>query len=652
MKLAFLLLTMAILASSSRAFILPGTPEQTNIANEYQTAESAEAGENQIAKDLEHFLGKPLTTMSFAGTTRLNIYRVQGRKNYHSKSLYQFSPAAILDSSSITHWYSGVNSQLYFGFRVQMWNETIQQAVATHLTRVTGKKVRTYQVESIPFDRVILTRSSDVEEDGRYHMAQPMIPYTQTVGFSLACYDKAECQQLAEQFSKEPEQFDKFKVAYSMDSRRETETKIVQVTQSMLTQTNQLFSQISQRFPRTNEILLSVGDAQRLLWRAISDIVRESFGEQPEAIVRRDSRQKIYDQLEKVVVAAKLTISTADDAKWPTVYWEDPLSRPDAIARSLNERKRHLVHHDDDNFDVQEEQQQQSSSDWKTRSKEAIDALYDQHKEFVSFDGEKFVPKPIQLYRIKLNAIREGRVWKDLGRLEVNYHAGAEMTGPIIHSASTSYSLGLVLPASAELEEEIPNNCEEKKSVISRLIDGQILIVRIKNARTGEYLYPGRDEFSQDAKRRRVFTWRNKDEPLGLWAEWRLTGLWKAGVFRVRFTSLRFPHEYLYPSTDEFSYDKDRRRVFTWRQYSKPEDVHTWADGAADWLLDTYRVNTEQFPNRYALFSPKRREYLYVAPDQLALDETRHRVFTWRGPENEVWVGLKNQWDIEVVRSL
>ncbi|EFX61021.1 hypothetical protein DAPPUDRAFT_274787, partial [Daphnia pulex] len=72
--------------------------------------------------------------------------------------------------SSISQWYSGVNSQLYFGFRLHMWNETIQQAVATHLTRVTGKKVRTYQVQSIPFDRVILTRSSDGEEDERYHI--------------------------------------------------------------------------------------------------------------------------------------------------------------------------------------------------------------------------------------------------------------------------------------------------------------------------------------------------------------------------------------------------------------------------------------------------------------------------------------------------
>ena len=190
---------------------------------------------------------------------------------------------------------------------------------------------------------------------------------------------------------------------------------------------------------------------------------------------------------------------------------------------------------------------------------------------------------------------------------------------------------------------------ETKKSVISRLIDGQTLVVRLKNARSGEYLYPGSDNLSHDAKRRRVFTWRNKDEVVGPWAEWRLTGMWRAGTFRVRFTSVRFPGEYLYPATDDLSYDKDRRRVFTWRQISNPEDVHLWADGAADWLLDTYRVNTELHPHRYALFNLKRREYLYVARDQLALDDTRRRVFTWRGPENDVWAEMKNQWDIEIV---
>lgn len=157
---------------------------------------------------------------------------------------------------------------------------------------------------------------------------------------------------------------------------------------------------------------------------------------------------------------------------------------------------------------------------------------------------------------------------------------------------------------------------------------------------------------SHDSKRRRVFTWRNTNEPTGTWAEWRLTGLWRAGTFRIRITTVRFPGEYLYPSSDEFTYDKERRRVFTWRQSSKPEDVHLWADGAADWLLDTYRVNTDAYPNRYTLFNLKRREYLYAAPDRLALDETRRRVFTWRGTDNEVWTELKNQWDIQVVRSV
>lgn len=453
LELVALFLALTIFASSG-AFIIPGTPEQISIGDEHhQTSESAvSAGNNKIAKDLEHSLGIPLTTMSFAGTSGINVYRMQGRKNYHSKYLYQFSPAAILDSSTITQWYSGVNSQHYFGFRVQMWNETIQQAVASHLTRVTGRKVRTYQVQSMPFDRVILTRTGDEVEDERFQIAQPWVPYTQTVGFGLACFDKSECQQLVEQFKNEPEKFDKFKLAYSIDSRRQTENRAIQVTQSMLTQTNQLFSQISKRFTKTSEILLTVSDAQRLLWHAVSDICRENFRDQPEAIVPRELHKIIYDHLEKATVAAKLTISTADDAKWSTVYWEDPLSRPDAIARSLNERKRHLLRHDvemDDDFDVREDElhdNQQvsgSSRDWKMRAKEAIDALYEQNKDLVTFNGDKFVPKPIQLYKIKLNAIRENRIWKDLGRIEVSYHPEVDMTGPIIHS-----SLGLILPPS------------------------------------------------------------------------------------------------------------------------------------------------------------------------------------------------------------
>ena len=453
LELVALFLALTIFASSG-AFIITGTPEQISIGDEHhQTPESAvSVGNNKIAKDLEHSLGKPLTTMSFAGTSAINVYRIQGRKNYHSKYLYQFSPAAILDRSTITQWYSGVNSQHYFGFRVQMWNETIQQAVASHLTRVTGRKVRTYQVQSIPFDRVILsilTRTDDEEEDERFQIAQPWIPYTQTVGFSLACFDKSECQQLVEQFKNEPEKFDKFKLAYSIDSRRQTENRTIQVTQSMLTQTNQLFSQISKRFTKTSEILLTVSDAQRLLWHAVSDICRDNFRDQPEAIVPRESHKIIYDHLEKATVAAKLTISTADDAKWSTVYWEDPLSRPDAIARSLNERKRHLLRHDvemDDDFDVREDDNHQvsgSSRDWKMRAKEAIDALYEQNKDLVTFNGEKFVPKPIQLYKIKLNAIRENRIWKDLGRIEVSFHPEVDMTGPIIHS-----SQGLILPSS------------------------------------------------------------------------------------------------------------------------------------------------------------------------------------------------------------
>lgn len=193
---------------------------------------------------------------------------------------------------------------------------------------------------------------------------------------------------------------------------------------------------------------------------------------------------------------------------------------------------------------------------------------------------------------------------------------------------------------------------KNNQSIVSRLVVGEKLVVRLKNARDHEYLYPSGDNLAQDTSRRRVFTWRNKDDQLGTWAEWLISGVWKDGIFRVRFSALRYPGEYMYPSADEYSYDKERRRVFTWRQISNPEDVHTWADGTADWLLDTYRVDTDRNPHRYAIFNLKRKEYLYATSDQKAFDDSRRRVFTWGGAEDDAWKGLKNQWDIEVIRAM
>ena len=418
-----LLVFLVTLVVSSRSFLLPGAPETNN-----QQAETTGGltGTGQ--------LGEPYTTFPYAGTT-VNIHRLPVRHNphghYHRNRLaqYQFEPVAILDRATVDSWYSGVNNQHVLGFQLHMWNETLRYAAATHLTQFTGHTVRPHQVQSIPFDKVILKTSGDNE---RWQTAQSWMPYTQTVAFTVACFD--DCRQLAEEFKTDPAQhFSHFKLAYSTDGWRRTETKLIDV--QSIAESSQLLNKISSRYLRSAEVLLTAADAQHLLWSAVSAIVHNNFQDEPDAVVTREAHKIIYDQLEKVVVAGKLSLA-ADDAKWSSVYWEDPLSRPDAVARSLNERHRRIHH--------QQDSAEEESNDWKEQTKQAVNELYEQHKEFVAFNGEKYLPKTTQVFRIKWNVIRERRI--GLANIQVPYHPTADLTGPIIHEGP-QYSMGLIIPS-------------------------------------------------------------------------------------------------------------------------------------------------------------------------------------------------------------
>ncbi len=443
-----LLVFLATIVVSTKAFLLPGAP----VVDESQQHQTANLRQNPLAD-----LGEPYTSFSYAGTT-VNIYRIAFRKTHHDnfrgygsqnlgfggfyrrQALYQFEPVAILDRSTVDSWYSGVNGQHVFGFQLQLWNETLRHAAATHLSQFTGQTVRSHQVQSIPFDKVILKTIGGHDE--RYQTAHSWIPYTQTVAFTVPCFDRAECHEVAQELKTNPGQFAHFRLAYSTDGSRRTETKTIDVkSTSVITQSSKLLSKIMNRYPRSAEVLLTAADAQNLLWNAVSDIVHNNFQHQPEAVVTREAHKIIYDQLEKAVVAGKLSLA-ADDTKWSTVFWEDPLSRPDAIARSLNERRRHL--HRTEEFD-DDHQQQTDSSDWKDETKETINELYEQHKEHVTFNGEKYAPKATQVFRIKLNVIRERNVPQELTNLQVPYHPTADLTAPIVHDGPY-YSMGLIVP--------------------------------------------------------------------------------------------------------------------------------------------------------------------------------------------------------------
>ncbi|GFS84709.1 ankyrin-3 [Nephila pilipes] len=87
--------------------------------------------------------------------------------------------------------------------------------------------------------------------------------------------------------------------------------------------------------------------------------------------------------------------------------------------------------------------------------------------------------------------------------------------------------------------------------------------VCIKSVHNNEYLYAASDYFNYNWNRRRVFTWKpgNKLEGQGGWK------LEPEGD-NIYIKSTRF-NEYLCAAGNYYSYDSDRRRVFTWRPGGK-----------------------------------------------------------------------------------
>ena len=189
---------------------------------------------------------------------------------------------------------------------------------------------------------------------------------------------------------------------------------------------------------------------------------------------------------------------------------------------------------------------------------------------------------------------------------------------------------------------------------------GDNLIVRLKSVYSGEYLYAGADDLAQDDTRRSVFTWRETNDEVGEWADWKMTGRIVEGKLRVRLASVTYNNELLYvvkgnqkDSSEESGEVKDylftpeRRHVYTLRTVGVPVPK----DGSAGWFLETDDVSqSNKIPNRYALLNAKAKEYLYSPADDFAKDLSRRRVFTWNGDKDEIIQdNNKHLWDIEII---
>jgi hypothetical protein len=432
------------------------------------------------------------------------LVEIYEHADYNQKSSdiqkkYFYSPIALLDHSSAVSTYNKFTKQPEMRFRIEMWNDKVQNEVVKYLNKIVGQEIQPDNVRVLPLEKVFLTSEIPTED---YFLSPVWKNYDKgkTLWFSLSCFDQKVCDGLANEMRSDPKHLDHLKLLYSLSSQtsqiKQTTIRIDSVT------SGQMVSTLLQKFGDKNEIFLTANDEKKMLKETATNIRMDTFDDSE--VGSPDTEFQISNILKDLLVTSKTTIKEQSDKMWDSVFWNEENYRPDKTTKTLNEilnkmdtetqkkladmfqivekqseilgklssnskaTRREEQHRnvnekwkfaknysDEENKNLENKERIQhnfNSNSWADVdrissvisgkmanesdgssqveiTKEDVEKLLQESRNHVQWDGEKFVPKPIQLSRINLGKFRDSQLFQDRN-IRVRYTT-AELSAPI-----------------------------------------------------------------------------------------------------------------------------------------------------------------------------------------------------------------------------
>jgi hypothetical protein len=384
------------------------------------------------------------------GNFRVNIYEhANNNKATTTNAInkkYFYAPIALLNHRSAHSFFNNVTQESEVRFRIEMWNTKVENKVVSYLTKYLNMTIEDNQVQVIPLEKVALvsTKSSTV-----FSLPTDWLLYQQhqSVKFTLSCFVKKDCDQIAADMRSNPQQFDQFKLLFSLSSQstqtRQTVIRIDNIVKG------QMMTQLMQKFNEsTKDALLTASDEKKLLTESTTNVLIDTFDDSD--VVSQNSESHVYNMLESLLVSSRTIIRDQSDKMWDSVFWNEDNYRPDKTTKTLNDIYNKLENQDQKKFinsfqntdkngfsigggietiGTFETKFENEISRHGSTTKEAINKLLKESKDNAQWDGEKFVPKPLQLSKINLANLRDTQSFKDR-RVSVKYST-AVLSTPI-----------------------------------------------------------------------------------------------------------------------------------------------------------------------------------------------------------------------------
>jgi hypothetical protein len=249
-----------------------------------------------------------------------------------SQKKYFYSPLALLDHKSAVSIYNNVTNQPEMRFRVEMWNDKVQNEVVKHLNEVVGYEIKSNKVRVIPLEKVILSSNLPTAD---YSLSPVWTIYDKrkTLRLSLSCYDQKICNKLANEMRSNPEQFDHLKFLYSLSSQT-SQTKQTTISIGSVT-SGHMITTLLQKFDDKKEIFLTANDEKKMLMEAATNIRMDTFDDSE--VGSPDTEFQILNILKDLLVTSRTTIKEQSDKMWDSVFWNEKNYRPDKTTKTLNE---------------------------------------------------------------------------------------------------------------------------------------------------------------------------------------------------------------------------------------------------------------------------------------------------------------------------
>jgi len=426
------------------------------------------------------------------GNFRINVYQHSGNRKTggSGENKFYYAPIALLDIYSGVSSFNDATNQAEMKFRIEMWNEDVQAAVARWIKQEVDDTVKDSLVQVLPFEKLILTGSSSSASQQSYRLPKDWMPYQlqKDVRFKMTCFARIDCDQLANQMRLNPDQFSHLRLLFSIASDKTLQKQVNIRTESI--QLSELVAKLEQRLPQSEIALLNTNDEQRLLSEFAAAIVVDSFDDTD--VVPANSEAQLLKPIKDVLISTGKTIKDQSDKLWNSAYWRDENNRPDRACKAWTEaykkldaeKQKALLEAFDSNSGKRKATAEQVRNllDLIRESKllhdqmvenndEALNRFYDESKDHIQWDKDKFVPKSWSPIRLDMAKLRNPNSLKDKN-VKVKYSRAALSIAVNIPMTVTSFSTGDVqspmvrgLLTPARPGTPMPTNCKELRVI-------------------------------------------------------------------------------------------------------------------------------------------------------------------------------------------